>query len=208
MTCVEFTELQKDAITELVNMGIGRAASGLSQMIASEVFLSVPDIEFIQYADIDTRFSQLSDDRSSVVVQYFHGDFSGNALLVFPESSGKALLRKMLKDKVTENDINHLEEEGLTEIGNILLNACFGQLAELLSTQLDSDVPYFKSDNFINILKHCLIKSEEALSQIMLLQVDFSLSTSDKKGFVVFVMDVSSMKVFKQKVEEYLGNLF
>ncbi len=91
MAQIEFSELQKDAVIELINMGIGRAADALAQMINEEVQLSVPNVEFINYSELSAHLSSIDDNEPSVISQQFNGDFSGNALLLFPESSGMSL---------------------------------------------------------------------------------------------------------------------
>ena len=40
-------ELERDALTEIVNIGVSRAASSLRKMIGDQVLLSVPSIEVI-----------------------------------------------------------------------------------------------------------------------------------------------------------------
>ncbi len=38
---------EKDAFAELINVGMGLAASALSSMLGQEILLSVPSVEFI-----------------------------------------------------------------------------------------------------------------------------------------------------------------
>ena len=40
-------ELERDALTEIVNIGVSRAASSLRKMIGEQVLLSVPSIEVV-----------------------------------------------------------------------------------------------------------------------------------------------------------------
>ncbi len=209
MDDIEFTELQMDAIIELINMGIGRAADALAKMMSEEVCLSVPNVTFVNHIGLGNHLRSIDIERPSVIKQHFNGDFSGNALLVFPEVSGELLVKKMLGEMMSAEQIIEVEEEALKEAGNIILNACFGQLAELLATNLDSDIPAYKKDTIDDILEFSeASEMENSTSQVMLLQVDFSLSESEMKGFVLFVMDVGSMAVFKQKVNAYLKKLF
>ena len=49
---VEFDELQKDAVVELINNGMGRAANALAIMINEEVLLTVPNVEFISFEEL------------------------------------------------------------------------------------------------------------------------------------------------------------
>lgn len=209
MSKTEFNDIQKDAIVELINIGIGRAAEALAQIVSEEVQLAVPNVEFIDYGELGIHLRAIDNDEPSVIMQKFNGEFSGNALLLFPETSGMSLVRAMLRDTVSDDQISDLEEEALMEIGNIILNACFGQLADLLSTRLDGEVPNYLHESVDGVLKKsCSSPGHEEAMQVMLLQVDFSLAASDTKGFVVFIMDVASMETFKVKIEAYLKTLF
>lgn len=202
---VDFNELQKDTVIELINQGVGRAAGALAQMIQEEVYLAVPDVEFTSYSKIAGYLSSIDSYQPSVVMQEFKGEFNGNALLIFPETSGMSLVRQMLTETVSDDEISELEEEALVEIGNIILNACFGQVADLLSTRLDGDIPiYINHDIDTLLINEGSTKSNGKNTHVMLIQVDFSMRSSNTKGFVIFIMDVVSMKIFKKKIEAYI----
>src|SRR5207342_1211277 len=44
---IELSELEHDALTELVNIGVSRAASSLRTMVGRQVLLSVPSVEVV-----------------------------------------------------------------------------------------------------------------------------------------------------------------
>jgi len=204
-----FTEIQQDAVVELVNIGVGKAAEALSLIIRDEILLSVPNIEFINHQNLLEYIKGIDGKTPSVIMQKFTGDFSGNSMLIFPESSGMSLVRQMLQGTVNSDSIEELEEEALMEIGNIILNACFGQLGNLLSTDLDSSLPSYLRSSAEDILAQTEKEIDvETFGQTMLLQVDFSLDDNKTKGFVMFTMDVESLVTFKEKVDGYLEKLF
>jgi chemotaxis protein CheC len=47
MPLIELSELEQDALNELVNMGVARAASSLRQMVGEQVLLSVPAAKIV-----------------------------------------------------------------------------------------------------------------------------------------------------------------
>jgi hypothetical protein len=47
MPLMELSELEQDALNELVNMGVARAASSLRQMVGEQVLLSVPAVKIV-----------------------------------------------------------------------------------------------------------------------------------------------------------------
>jgi chemotaxis protein CheC len=80
---VPLTELERDALVELSNIAMARAANSLRQMIEHEVLLSVPSVEILSQEGA-TRIVARPDNPNLVAVrQDFSGPFSGRALLIF-----------------------------------------------------------------------------------------------------------------------------
>ena len=67
----------------------------------------------------------------------------GNAILLFPKSNSLQLVRTLLKDQVPLDNLTELEQEALLEVGNVMLNACFGTVTNLLQLNITIS-PYRK----------------------------------------------------------------
>lgn len=48
-------ELQKDLLTELVNVYVGQAANMLSEIVDKHIVLSIPEVELISITEVDRR---------------------------------------------------------------------------------------------------------------------------------------------------------
>lgn len=48
-------ELQKDLLTELVNVYVGQAANMLSEIVDRHIVLNIPDVELISFSDVDRK---------------------------------------------------------------------------------------------------------------------------------------------------------
>ncbi|WP_260924644.1 chemotaxis protein CheC [Novosphingobium sp. 9] len=81
---IVLAELERDALTEIVNIGVSRAASSLRKMIGDQVFLSVPSIEVVSQKRAARLISEREVTDLVAVRQDFSGPFSGRALLIFP----------------------------------------------------------------------------------------------------------------------------
>jgi chemotaxis protein CheC len=127
---------ETDLLQEIMNIAFGRAASDLAELIDIFVILSVPQITLLQAFDLPEYMNrEIKDtDKVSVVEQNFWGKFKGNAFLVFPPGTGKNIIYLFDGiDKSFESDTAHeMEKETFLEIGNILIGACVGKIAELL----------------------------------------------------------------------------
>jgi len=202
---IKLSELQKDGIGELLNIGMGNAAESLSQMVNEEILLSIPDISLIPSSDIENKFSK-AQDIMTAVSQEFDGAFKGNALLLFPEEKSLDLVWALLKGSVAKEDIPEMEEDALSEVGNVIINACLGTFSNMLKDCIQSDFPQFKRDKYSNIIED--IGSQNSVNSVMLfMHIDFKLKTQDIDGYVAIVMDVGSLENFLIKIDKFISGI-
>jgi len=135
------SELERDALAEVSNIAMARAANSLRQMVEHEVRLSVPSVEILSQ-EAATRVVGKPDNPNLVAVrQDFSGAFSGRALLIFPEANSLELVRAVVGPKLSLEDIVDLEDEALAETGNIILNSWIATIANLLKQSLKMSLP-------------------------------------------------------------------
>ena len=110
---ISLSDLQLDALTELVNLGVSRAAGNLAVMVREEVVLTVPKVALMTRQDAIRTLSQ-RDSRSLVAVhQTFEGEIVGRALLIFPEERSLELVRSLVSSELSNEEIIELEQEAL-----------------------------------------------------------------------------------------------
>ncbi len=196
--------LERDAVEEILNIAIGQAAASLSRMVQDQVTLSVPFLEFLSPGVAAERLDATTGGADSVAVrQHFSSSFSGDILLIFPERRSLDLVRSMLGDSVPMESLTELEQEALLEVGNVILNACLGSLANQLGLTIQSSLPIYLRGRGARILdaKH------PDTELVMFLQVDFSLATKGVQGYLAFVMDIVSARYFAEAVSAYVSRV-
>jgi len=195
------SELELDALTEVVNIGVSRAATSLRDMVGEQVFLSVPSVAITSPA----RAAELLKERESSLLigvrQGFQGDFSGSALLIFPERNSLELVRAVAGDHLSFEDILELEQEALAEIGNVILNGCMATIANLLQRHLTISLPEIVTGSPEEIFK----KSPGLLRDIVLfIHINFNLKGRELSGYLAMVMDVPSMEALKDLINGFI----
>ena len=136
------TELELDALTELVNIGVSRAATSLREMVGrQQVILSVPNVVLVTRAEAIELLSRQESTRLVAVHQVFEGDITGRALLIFPETNSLELVRAVTGGELALEDILELEQEALAETGNVILNGCLATIANMLQRSLKMSLP-------------------------------------------------------------------
>lgn len=203
---IELSELQHDMLTELFNLGMGNAANALSEMVSEEVLLSIPDISFMQKSELTRILEADSGGHISGVSQQFRGLILGEALLTFPTQQSLELVRLLLQDSVPLENLTQFEEEALTEIGNIILNAGLSSLADMFEGEITSDLPIFNSGSCVDVIEHADQRTSTQ-EMILYLQVDFSIENKNIKGYVIYLFDVESMERLATLIENYITKL-
>jgi len=202
---ITLTELQKDGIGELLNIGMGNAAESLSVMVGEEVLLSVPDIRLLATSNVEEQLTNAKTEMSAVS-QEFEGAFKGNALLLFPEDKSLELVWALLQGSVPRDELAEMEEDALSEVGNVIINACLGTLSNMLKDSINSEFPQFRRGQYMAIIDE--LSDKHTNDPVMLyMHIDFKLKEKDIDGYVAIVMDVGALEEFLIKIDAFIAGI-
>jgi chemotaxis protein CheC len=198
---LELTELQRDALGELFNIGVGRAASSLSQIVRDEVELSAPVIALVRPEDLSHTLLGSEFTELSMVTLDFTGPFDAKTMLVFPERNALAIIGSMLDEGMSPEELSEFEQEAMCEVGNIILNACISALADLFEVEFHGSLPvhHFGDSHTIAGFSRC---AEDVL---LLLQIDLVISQKRIEGRFLFLLSVSSLHNLMEHVDRFLA---
>jgi chemotaxis protein CheC len=201
----ELSGIEQDALAEIANIGVSRAASSLRQMVGEQVLLSVPAVNIVTRRAA-CRFVEKGGSPKLVAVQQsFEGPFTGRALLIFPEAHSLELVRLIVRDDPSLDDIIDLEEEALAETGNIILNACLATIANVLQRAMRMSLPSVVRGNGGTLFD---IQAGGSDSDVVLfLYIDFAINNRDIRGFIALLMDSPSIAALKVIVRDYIDGI-
>ncbi|MFE1603128.1 chemotaxis protein CheX [Methylobacterium sp. ID0610] len=200
---VALSALQQDAFTELVNIGVSRAAASLRKMIGVQVLLSVPSIEIVSRADAARLVAEREASDLVVIHQGFEGAFSGRALLIFPQETGRELVRAVTGEELSAEEIAALEDEALTETGNIILNGCLATMANMLQQTLTMSLPEVLRGDGVRIFQP--LAGGDASALVLFLYINFSVRERDIRGYIAMLMDLPSLENLKVLIDDFIA---
>ena len=174
--------LEEDMLKELFNLGVGKAARSLSRMVKQEVVLSVPKVTFQTAEKLVEIFG--ADKEIVSIAQDIDGPFEARSLLLFHEENSLNVVKQMLGSQIPDEMLAELQEEALTEIGNVVLNACIGAISKAMDATFSVNIPSFQQADPAHIISgNNLLKD----STILLLEIDLTLKESDVTGYLAFI---------------------
>ncbi len=150
--------MQRDVLQELSNIGVGNAATALSQLVQRRVDMSVPQVRVLPFDEVP----ELVGGAEAVVAGIFlevQGDLRADLLLLLPWEETANLLQLLLHQPVDlKGGLSDLEASALEEIGNILANAFLNALSQFAGFTLQPSVPARSVDMAAAVLSMCLAR--------------------------------------------------
>ena len=197
---MELTATQYDALVELLNIGFGRAAAALSELTGHRVLLEVPQVSVHPISDLAQALRPLLSDHVASVHQIFSGPVGGDAFLILDYSAAGSLKELLTSEPALPLPIDASAREVLTEVGNILLNACLGTFGNLLHVKVSFSVPHLNLDTLHHVIQSLLI-NREGLRYALVVQAGFKLKDAEVTGYLVIVLSVASLDRLIRAVE-------
>jgi len=199
---MELTQTQRDALIELLNIGFGRAAASLSELTGHRVLLEVPQVSVHAIDELNKALRLVLEDQVASVHQIFSGPVGGDALLILNHSAAGMLKELLTNEAPLPLPIDASAREVLTEVGNILLNACLGTFGNILKVQVSFSVPHLNLDTLHEVMRSLLV-NREGLRYAMVVHAGFKLRDAEVKGYLVIVLSVASLDRLIRAVEEW-----
>ena len=197
---MKLTERQNDALAELINIAFARTGAALSELTGHRVVLNPPEVAVYRTAELRGALAKFVPGDIASIHQVFAGPVAGDALLLL-NYEGAVQLTELLTDG--HNPSNYLDEsarEVLTEVGNILLNACLGMFGNLLNVHVTFSVPRLHLETLDELIANTTTDKTE-MHYALVIYTAFQLRDSSVKGFLVIVLSVASLDRLIQEVD-------
>lgn len=195
---LRLTELELDALTELVNVGVSRAAASLAVMCNEAVSLSVPAVSTVTPEQAAEMIGGDHGRKVVAIEQGYSGEVEGRALLIFPEASSLELVRAVAGESASAEELVELAPEALLETGNVVLQACLGTLSNMLQRKVDIGTPKLVEGPAQELFPRV---SREG---VLFIYINFALRGRRVRGYIALLMDLVALNALKQVVREFV----
>jgi chemotaxis protein CheC len=114
-----------------------------------------------------------------------------------------AILKELLTNEpALPLEIDRSAREVVTEIGNILLNACLGTFGNLLKVQVSFSVPHLTLETLGSVVESIAVE-REGLRYALIVHSSFRLRDSSLTGYLVIVLGVASLERLIAALEQW-----
>ena len=195
-----------DALRELINIGVGRAAGALNDMVGAHVELRVPSVRLVSPADIAEIIKSTAGQKLATVRMGFSGKLQGTAGLVFPTDSASKLVALLTGEEAGTPDLDSLRAGALTEVGNILLNAVMGSITNVLERHISYELPTYSEETPEDLAEAVRSQADAAVllaqTHFLVGQSHFSLEQEKIEGEVTLFFGTDSFEVLLERIRK------
>ena len=199
---MELTAVQHDALVELLNIGFGRAGASLSSLTGHRVLLEVPHVVIHPVDQLNTTLVKFMKGDVASVHQTFGGPVGGDAMLLLDPAAAATLKELLTNEPALPLALDTSAREVLTEVGNILLNACLGTFGNLLKVQVSFSVPEIDVASLRAIVDR-MIGTGDSFRYALVVTAGFRLRDAEVTGYMVIVLTVQSLTRLLVAVEQW-----
>lgn len=194
---IELTPWQKDALTEIINIGVGRGAATLNSMCNSYVRLSVPSMDMIGVNELADRLKKFESDTLATVVMPFSGPITGLASILFPPDSASNLVTALTGEDPVFSGLDSMRSSTLSEVGNIIINGVVGAVANMLQMDISYSAPHYLEDSLRAFTS--LFSMGEV---VIMARARFTVEEFNVEGDILLLFEVGSFAALIKGVED------
>ncbi len=195
MDASKLTDVERDALREIANIGAGHAATALSQMTGRRIMIDVPEVSVKRLEEASDLIGP-PDTIIAAVLMHMMGDMTGRTLLVLPEGSARALCAILLRNAAQDGPgFTDMQRSTVMETGNILCSAYLNALSDFMGMMLLPSVPALVVDQAGAVLTTAYLNFGHARDHVICVETSFRIDGSPEQlsGQFILMPDVASL---------------
>ena len=192
-----------DALTELFNIGLHKAAASLSDLTGQRILVDLPRLWVCPIEETHVRLRELIEGELATVHQVFMGNVSGDAVLVLEYENASRLAALLTHGDVAKDGrLDQSAREVLAEVGNVILSSCLSAFGDMLHVAVSFSVPRIHVESLEGLLRSLKVESDE-LHYTLLAATKFRLTEGEVGGYLMIAVGISSLDLISKALAEH-----
>ncbi|MFA4825834.1 MAG: chemotaxis protein CheC [Methanoregula sp.] len=197
---MEFTAVQMDALQELANIGSAHSATTLSQMLNTNIGMSVPKIDVI---DISKVGEFVTDELTTMVIFELQGDIphGGYLILHFPRDSAKRTANIMEGTSEFDHSFSEMDQSAILEVGNIMISSFLSATSDLIGMVMLPSPPVLVVDMAHAAITSLVAQMTVEVDDVILFRVQLTSDEHKIAGNILIFLEVNTLQQIALRLE-------
>jgi chemotaxis protein CheC len=195
-----FSSLQLSAVKEVANIGLGHAATSLSDMTGKSFHITVPKIESVPVAEL----AYLLGGPEEVVVSVympFEGDIHGHIAFLFPWTGAQNLWQMLLGSHPDGLDtVGEMEASALLEVGNIINSSFLNAISDMTDLKMHATPPLMTAEMSASVIATIVAEAEMTDSVALAVETNLYEADSRTSGYFLCIPSESGLQTIFERL--------
>lgn len=194
------SEIQKDVLREIGNIGGGNAATALSSIMTDKIDMTVPDLKIV---DINQMVQILGGPENEVVgiLVSMADDVRGMLLFLLDRHFTRLLINTLLGKNIENfENINEMDLSALKEIGNILAGSYINAISTMTGLRISLSPPDVAIDMVGAVLSYPAALFGMMSDKVLYIEEDFLTTHEDIKTHLLIMPEMESLQIMMERL--------
>ncbi|OYT42055.1 MAG: hypothetical protein B6U86_01135 [Candidatus Altiarchaeales archaeon ex4484_43] len=211
----ELSRFERDALTEIINIGAGHASNALSVMTGKRIKINFPELKLCSVEDIPGLVGKPEEVVATVYLR-MDGELGdrelvvGSMLLLLPQESAVELSALLQQEKISKKGVDELDEmdiSALQETGNILSGASLTAISKILNVKLIESPPHFACDMLQAVLSGTVAELARKVNRALLFKTMFEIEEYKIRAYYILLFDPETLNMILNRIKESFSDI-
>lgn len=198
MDSEKLSNLQKDVLREIGNIGAGNATASMSQLIDKQIRMEVPSVKVVT---INEMMDIIGGPEKLIVAIFFRfdGEVTGTVYFILTIEEAEYLISEMTHGHVTEimkdGKTDPMAVSVLQEIANILNGSYLSAMADFTNLRMTTSIPYLSIDMAAATIVTGLVEISRSTDYAIMIdtQIKGNEASNSARGHFLLLPDPESI---------------
>lgn len=196
----DINAVELDVFREIGSIGIGNAATALSQVLGIQVSMQLPKVSLAGYNEAIVSLGDPEEIVAAVLVE-MSGDIKGIMLYMLKLDFINAILARLVGKYIEDfSQIDELSASALEETGNIIISSYVNAISKLANMEIHLSVPSVAVNMLGGILTVPIAMFGYSSDKLLMIQGEFLIGATELKGELLLLPDVESLNFLMKKL--------
>lgn len=202
----KLTSDEKDALIEIANIGMSKAAKQLSVLLNSPIKINIPKIQLLDINQGTKQTLIKKNEIYSCVSQLISSDITGNAALIFQRIHSNLITKAVLGKipEFTQKEMTACEHEAMVEIANVIISSCISVIVNMLGLSVRLHLPIYQEATSLPLVKNLFQSITEYSEDYIVMSTTLDAFEDKIHGSLFIIISEKSTNVFFKRIRKLI----
>ncbi len=194
------SEMSKSALREITNIGMGNAATSMTNLLGKSVDISIPKVSAKSFSEAQYTLGEPEEEVIAVMAR-ISNDIEGVILFILKIDFASDMTESMMGLKLSSYaEIDEMSFSAIIECGNIVISSYLKALGEMTGFDIKLSVPDGTINMLGGVMNVPMVEVGYETDKLLMVTGEFIVGDTHHEGCLLMVPTVESLNKLLRKL--------